>query len=233
MNERSTYFLIATTSILVCLTILFFSLTSNTSMTSADTTFSKPTIVIDPGHGGEDSGAVNNNILEKDINLAISCYLRDYFVANGFNVIMTRKDDVSLNDKSKKYSKQQDLKNRVEVFNSSKNNVVISIHQNKFTDSKYHGTQIFYSDNNKQNSVLAENLRSSVVNLLQPDNQRECKLSGSEIYILDNTDVPAILIECGFLSNKNEAEKLNRITYQKQLAYSIFLGFLEYYYTNY
>ena len=155
-------------------------------------------------------------------------------MSNGFDVIMTRETDISLhNSEATSHKKHSDLQNRVDIFNSSQSNIVISIHQNKFTEEKYSGTQIFYSSNCDKSSVLAEKVKSSVVPLLQPDNQRECKISGSEIFVLDNARVPAIMVECGFLSNEAEAQKLNNKDYQSQLAYCIFLGFLEYYYTNY
>lgn len=193
----------------------------------------RPTIVIDPGHGGEDGGAItSNNIPEKNINLSISLKLRDLFQSNGFNVIMTRETDTDLSNGDDN-AKRTDINNRVDIFNSSQDNIVISIHQNKFTQSQYNGTQIFYSDNVDDSKNLAECVRQSVVTLLQPDNNRLCKEVGSEIYILDNSQVPSILVECGFLSNEKEAKMLQSDEYQSELAYSIFLGFMEYYYTNY
>lgn len=193
----------------------------------------RPTIVIDPGHGGEDGGAItSNNIPEKNINLSISLKLRDLFQSNGFNVIMTRETDTDLSN-GDDHAKRTDINNRVDIFNSSQDNIVISIHQNKFTQSQYNGTQIFYSDNVDDSKNLAECVRQSVVTLLQPDNTRLCKEVGSEIYILDNSQVPSILVECGFLSNEKEAKMLQSDEYQSELAYSIFLGFMEYYYTNY
>lgn len=193
----------------------------------------RPTIVIDPGHGGEDGGAItSNNIPEKNINLSISLKLRDLFQSNGFNVIMTRETDTDLSNGDDN-AKRTDINNRVDIFNSSQDNIVISIHQNKFTQSQYNGTQIFYSDNVDDSKNLAECVRQSVVTLLQPDNTRLCKEVGSEIYILDNSQVPSILVECGFLSNEKEAKMLQSDEYQSELAYSIFLGFMEYYYTNY
>ncbi len=193
----------------------------------------RPTIVIDPGHGGEDGGAItSNNIPEKNINLTISLKLRDLFQSNGFNVIMTRETDTDLSNGDDN-AKRTDINNRVDIFNSSQDNIVISVHQNKFTQSQYNGTQIFYSDNVDDSKNLAECVRQSVVTLLQPDNTRLCKEVGSEIYILDNSQVPSILVECGFLSNEKEAKMLQSDEYQSELAYSIFLGFMEYYYTNY
>ena len=235
MNKKQLYSLTITTGLLVVFIAFCFSFTGRTVKTSKSNVASMPTIIIDPGHGGEDGGAsVGEDILEKDINLAISLKLRDYLLLNGFDVIMTRDSDTAIYDKELDGSKKRsDLNNRVELFNSSNNNIVVSIHQNKFVDSKYYGTQIFYSDNNDSNNLLAENIRNSVVSLLQPDNNRECKLTGSEIYILDNTTVPAVLVECGFLSNEAEAAMLITKEYQNKIAYTICLGIMEYYYTNY
>lgn len=223
--------------LLICISLTIFHLiaiSETVIVSSSEITTFKPNIVIDAGHGGEDSGAtVNDEILEKDINLNIALKLRDIFRCNGFDVTLTRDADFSLTKDAKSNNKKIDLQNRVKLFNSSPDNIVISIHQNEFSEAKYSGTQIFYSENNKENEVFAECIRQSVVNLLQPDNKRLCKCVDSEIYILKNTNVPAILIECGFLSNPNEAQKLINDAYQRELAYSIFLGFIEYYYKNY
>ncbi|MBQ7134182.1 MAG: N-acetylmuramoyl-L-alanine amidase [Ruminococcus sp.] len=222
-------------SLIIVTTIVFSVITHKADTVSAENDEFKPTIVIDAGHGGEDGGAVSgDNILEKNINLQISNKLKQLFISNGFDVVMTRETDIAIYDedstKSKKFS---DLSNRVEIFNSSVNNVVISIHQNKFTDERYFGTQVFYSANNTLSEKLAECVRVSVTSLLQKDNSRQCKKAGSDIFVLDNAEVPAIMVECGFLSNKNETQKLIDDTYQNELTYCIFLGFLEFYNINY
>lgn len=189
-----------------------------------------PTIIIDAGHGGDDGGATANGIVEKNINLSISKVLSDIFTSNGYNVIMTRTDDKSINTDGTtlREKKVSDMKNRLEIYNSDENNIVISIHQNKFQQEKYSGTQIFYSTNNENSKVLAESIRNSVVNLLQPENTRECKKATKEIYLLYNAKIPAVIVECGFISNYSEAEKLKTDSYQKQLAFSIYLGVLDY-----
>lgn len=193
-----------------------------------------PTIIIDAGHGGDDGGATANGIVEKNINLSISKVLSDIFTSNGYNVIMTRTDDKSINTDGTtlREKKVSDMKNRLEIYNSDENNIVISIHQNKFQQEKYSGTQIFYSTNNENSKVLAESIRNSVVNLLQPENTRECKKATKEIYLLYNAKIPAVIVECGFISNYSEAEKLKTESYQKQLAFSIYLGVLDYINSN-
>ena len=169
----------------------------------------KPTIIIDAGHGGEDGGAVSvTGTLEKDLNLKIAEKLNSFLMSAGYNTKMTRQSDELVLSDSDKYSKHLDLKNRADVFNSSQNNIAISIHQNKFTQNQYYGTQIFYSANNPKSEMLAKNIKNSVVTLLQNENTRECKKAGSEILILNNSTVPTVLVECGFLSNEAEAKLL-------------------------
>ncbi len=233
MNKRVYYSFVISIIIISVFTILFFCISNQTIEASADISEFQPTIVIDPGHGGEDGGAsADNNVLEKNINLDISIKLKRFLQANGFDVVMTRESDTAIyDDQSSK--KRSDLQNRVNIFNSSSDNIVISIHQNKFNQSKYYGTQIFYSTNDKHSKNLAESIKYSVTKLLQPDNERECKEFGSEIYILKNAQVPAVLVECGFLSNSAEANKLQDEEYQNQLSFAIYLGFMEYYNTNY
>ncbi len=189
----------------------------------------KPTIIIDAGHGGEDGGAVSvTGALEKDINLQIAEKLNAFLLSAGYSTKITRENDALVLSDSDSYSKHLDLQNRVDIFNSSQNNIAISIHQNKFTEGQYYGTQIFYSTNNKKSEILAENIRNSVVTLLQNNNTRECKKAGSEILVLNNSTVPTVLVECGFLSNEAEAKLLENEEYQNKIAYSIFLGILEF-----
>lgn len=202
---------------------------------SSESIKSMPTIVIDAGHGGEDGGAVNESgVLEKDINLSIANDTSALFYLLGFDVTQTRKTDVALDNGEDTIRKRKvsDMKKRLEIFNSSKENTIISIHQNKFSESKYHGTQIFYSPNNPKSKQLADSIKYSVKGLLQPDNERECKKADSGIYLLKNTNNPAVIVECGFISNGEECKNLLDSQYQKQMAFSITAGFLSYYNTD-
>lgn len=206
----------------------FFDIGSTAQPVSAQP---QKTIVIDAGHGGEDGGATANGVSEKDVNLDIALKLRDLLTLSGYNVVMTRETDTSIYDASAQTiseKKVSDLHNRLSIINSSEDNILISIHQNKFEQSQYSGAQIFYSDNNTQSSVLAESIRKSITGFLQPDNKRELKVGGSNIYILDKATVPAVIVECGFLSNPDEAEKLSDDRYRTQMAFAIYCGFLEY-----
>ena len=202
---------------------------------SSENVKSMPPIVIDAGQGGEDGGAVSESgVLEKDINLSIANDTYALFYLLGFDVKQTRKTDIALDNGEDTIRKRKvsDMKKRLEIFNSSKENTIISIHQNKFSESKYHGTQIFYSPNNPKSKQLADSIKYSVKGLLQPDNERECKKADSGIYLLKNTNNPAVIVECGFISNGEECKNLLDSQYQKQMAYSITAGFLSYYNTD-
>ncbi len=236
MKSRKLFYVFIVSNLLIVFVLIMINSASEINMTSSlQQNRIAPTLIIDAGHGGEDGGAVSDSgVLEKDVNLVIANDTADLLTILGFDIIKTRSEDISLaNDETTiRLRKVADMKKRLEIFNSSENNVILSIHQNKFTDSKYFGTQIFYSPNNRNSEILAKNIKFTVKQLLQPENERECKKVGSEIYLLKNTYNPAVIVECGFLSNNNECQKLTDNIYQKQMAYSIVCGFLEYYNTN-
>lgn len=189
------------------------------------------TVVIDAGHGGEDGGATGKSgTIEKGINLAIAKDLQDLLLASGYRVVMTRTtdDDISDDLDTIRQRKTSDLHNRLKVVESQENCILVSIHQNKFPQSQYHGTQIFYSGNTAESKTLAESIRARVVDLLQNDNDRTTKAATSSIYLLWNAKVPAVLVECGFLSNPEEEQRLQDSTYQKQMAFAICCGVLDY-----
>lgn len=215
--------------------LMIFAASNIKVSVSSESVKSMPTVVIDSGHGGEDGGAVSESgVLEKDINLSIANDTAALFYLLGFDVTQTRTTDIALDSGEDTIRKRKvsDMKKRLEIFNSSKENTIISIHQNKFSESKYHGTQIFYSPNNSKSKQLADSIKYSVKGLLQPDNERECKKADSGIYLLKNTNNPAVVVECGFISNQEECKNLLDSQYQKQMAYSITAGFLSYYNTE-
>lgn len=227
-----TIYLIILAVLLISFCIVMFSAFSNiTAHTSADIDDDRITVIIDAGHGGEDGGAEVDGVLEKDINLSIADKLADTLRLCGVHVTEIRDEDISVYDDSAqtlREKKVSDLKHRVEIVNGSENNILVSIHQNKFDNSAYSGAQVFYSSNNDKSRVLAESIRNSVVSLLQNDNTRELKPANSDIYLLDNATVPAVIVECGFLSNDEERAKLLDSGYQSEMAYSIAMGVLEY-----
>lgn len=192
----------------------------------------KNTIIIDAGHGGPDGGAVSGNIIEKDINLAISLKLQSICKASGFNVVMIREDDSSIyspGSDTLRQKKVTDIHNRLKLSDDNPTAPFISIHQNKFSQPQYSGAQTFYSKNNSDSKVLADLIQKSVKKMIQPQNERAIKPAGKNLYILYHAKAPAVMVECGFISNAQEAKKLQNDNYQGQMAFSIFCGILNYY----
>lgn len=204
----------------------------STSKTSASSS-NLPIIIIDPGHGGFDGGAVaNDGTLEKDINLSISKYLEEFLIVFGLKTLMIRDIDTSVEDeglKSVRERKSSDLHNRMKIMENTDNSIFVSIHQNKFSVEKYSGTQVFYSPKtSEESSALAQCIQECVVGTLQPDNTRQIKECGTSVYLMYNAVKPAVLVECGFLSNNEEKEKLKSSDYQKKIAFCIAIGIQNY-----
>jgi N-acetylmuramoyl-L-alanine amidase len=186
------------------------------------------TVVIDSGHGGTDPGkATSDGTLEKDLNLAIALKLQKYLEAADITVIMTRVSDDGLYDASSKNKKVQDMQNRVAIMNDESVNLVVSIHQNSYSDPRVKGAQVFYYGTSTDGSKLADVLQNRLVADLDPENHRKPKANNS-YYLLKKTTRPTVIVECGFLSNPAEAEKLKSETYQDALAWSLHMGILEY-----
>lgn len=187
----------------------------------------KPVIVIDAGHGGADGGGVSvGGVPEKGMNLDIATGLCDMMRIMGYEVIMTRTEDISIHDEGVEGLKEQklsDMKNRLELFNTP-DAVCISVHQNRFTDPKYSGAQMFYYKENAEAARLAESLRARIRGNLQPDNERETKAMDDELYLLCNCDNPAVMSECGFISNPQEAALLEQEPYRRQVAFTLMCG---------
>ncbi len=204
---------------------------NNYKMALATSTPSK-TVVLDAGHGGFDGGAVaDDGTLEKDINLSITLKLKAFLKQGGFNVITIRETDTGIeNDTSQTIAKRKvsDMKKRLEIINSNPDALFVSIHLNKFTTSSVKGAQVFYSNNREESETLAEAVQKSVKSLLQPENKRTIKSADRSIYLLKNAKIPAVIIECGFLSNQKELLLLKTDEYQKQMAFSIYCGILDY-----
>ena len=192
-----------------------------------------PTIIIDAGHGGEDGGAVvQNYIVEKDINLAIAQKTNELLSLLGFQTYMVRDSDKLIYDsdsKTQRQKKNSDLRNRLSLMNKFENCIYISIHQNKFDDDKVWGAQTFYSPNDENSPILAEFVQSSIISLIQPNNKRVIKKTGTNVFVIYNATKPAIMVECGFMSNNEELLKLKDNNYQNQMSFSISNGILNYY----
>jgi N-acetylmuramoyl-L-alanine amidase len=194
-----------------------------------------PLIVIDPGHGGRDGGAIGGNgaVIEKDLNLDIAKTLASLLRISGYEVVMTRNEDIMLVDPAVTSSKKaSDLAARLKIAQSYENAIFISIHMNAFPDSKYSGLQVYYSKNHGGSLDLARNIQDSS-RLLDPSNGRKIKASGESIYLLHKLNCPAVLIECGFLSNEAECAKLSDNEYRDQLALTFFDCISDYICKNY
>lgn len=193
----------------------------------------RQTIILDAGHGGFDGGAVApDGTVEKDINLKIALTLKEFLKQGGFEVLMTRESDVSTDDvETDKIAtrKKSDLKNRLGLMKDNPDAIFVSIHLNKFTTSAANGSQVFYCADHNESKVLGECIQSSIVRLLQPENTRVNKQATSSTYLLYNATVPAVLVECGFLSNSAELKRLKDEEYQKKMAFSIFCGITSFY----
>ena len=188
-------------------------------------------IIIDAGHGGEDSGAVGvTGVWEKDLNLQMALQIGADFEEKGYVVVYTRTDDRLLYTEAENIygiRKISDLKNRVKVAEKYPEAILVSVHMNSFGSSKYSGLQVYYSNNNDESRMLADSIQNRVATDIQKDNKRDIK-SGKDMYILENVSNTAVLIECGFLTNEAECKKLSEKEYQKQLSFSIVCGIIEY-----
>ncbi|MBQ5327750.1 MAG: N-acetylmuramoyl-L-alanine amidase [Oscillospiraceae bacterium] len=181
-------------------------------------------ILLDAGHGGEDGGAIGiGGIIEKDINLSITLKTSEFLEFFGYDIEYTRKTDKMTCDeglKTQREKKVSDIKNRLWQIENSHCLCSISIHQNIF-GGNVTGAQVFYSKNNPESKLLAESLQSGISSMLQPENKRVIKESTKDIYILYHTEKPAVLVECGFISNEKEAALLSDENYQNKMAFAI------------
>ena len=194
-----------------------------------------PKVILDAGHGGFDGGAVaHDGTVEKDINLSIAVYTKEILKLNGFDVIMSRETDSGTEENSKDSiasKKRSDLKKRLSLMNDNPNAIFVSVHLNKFTTSAANGAQVFYGcgKNETLSKMLAQSIQQSICAALQPNNKRVIKKGNENSYLLKNATVPAIIVECGFLSNKKELELLKTEDYQRKTAFCIANGIMEFY----
>lgn len=212
-----------TLSVAVIYVLAFSFYRYYTAVSAAQIADAPVTVVIDPGHGGEDGGASTaGGVLESALNLEISLRVRDLLQLLGVNTSMIRETDTAVYTGSCstiREKKVSDIKNRVQMVNAAPNALLVSIHQNFFEQAKYHGAQVFYAktDGSKQ---LAERTQQLLREALDPSNRREVKQSQS-VYLMEHIECTGILIECGFLSNAQEAANLQSEAYQKKLAAAI------------
>lgn len=224
---------IITAFLIILSAMLYLTFMANFSAAEASSMpITQKTVIVDAGHGGDDGGAIGiDGTVEKDINLDIALKLEKILKFYGFNVIMTRTQDVMTCDDgldSLRKRKISDIHNRFELMRKNPDAIFISVHQNKFEDSSQHGTQVFYSGNDERSKELAEAIQTSVTLTLQRKNDRVVKKSGSGIYLLYHAKIPAVLVECGFISNSDEVKKLKNESYRMKLAILIADGLLKY-----
>lgn len=179
-------------------------------------------VVIDSGHGGSDPGKVGvNGAYEKDINLAIAGKLKKILEERGMTVVMTREDENGLAD-----SKSEDMKKRVSIINENKPALAVSIHQNSYSAEEIHGAQVFYYSHSTEGEQAAKIMQNALLSL-DPENTRQAKANDT-YYMLKRTEVPVIIVECGFLSNSQEAALLVTEEYQQKTSEAVAEGILEY-----
>jgi len=185
------------------------------------------TIVIDAGHGGRDDGCSGvNGTKESVINLKISKALKNYLETLGINVILTRSDSNGLYEATADNYKQSDMAKRIEIIEEASPDMVISIHQNSFSDSSQCGAQAFYQEGDERSKAFAESVQSQLISQL-PNARSEANFG--DYYLLKESNVSSVLIECGYLTNSEEEQLLNSTEYQNKVAYSIMCGVVKYF----
>ena len=188
-------------------------------------------IIIDAGHGGEDAGTTGvTGVYEKDLNLEFALIIGQMLIDEGYTVVYTRTTDKMLyndGENIKGMRKLYDLKNRCKIAEGYEDAIFVSIHMNSFGSAKYSGLQVYYSNDNKESISLATSIQNTVREKVQNSNNRQIK-NGRDLYILDNCKATTVLVECGFLSNETECQKLSEKEYQKELSFSIVCGIINY-----
>lgn len=185
-------------------------------------------VCVDPGHGGTDPGKVGiNGQLEKDINLAIAKKLKTYLEASDVTVVLTRDKDMGLYSSGDAHKKMADMRKRCQLIEEVKPDLVISIHQNSYHEEAIRGGQVFYYKTSVRGKKLAQILQERFDYVLGDANKRQAK-ANDNYYLLLHVKEPIIIAECGFLSNREEAEKLETKEYQDRLAWTLHMGIMEY-----
>ena len=185
-------------------------------------------VVIDAGHGGDDPGKVGiNGAWEKDINLQVAERLKLFLEANDIEVVMTRESDEGLYDANASSKKVQDMKRRIELIEETAPVLTVSIHQNSYPEEYVHGAQVFYYTGSQEGRQLAEMIQNQLVEKADPENKRQVKANDS-YYLLKKTSTPIVIVECGFLSNYEEAQKLSSELYQEKVAWAIHMAVMQY-----
>lgn len=221
-----------TAAIAITFVSLALAVDKSVSVFSSSAPEKKPVIIIDAGHGGEDGGTQSaDGVLEKDINLSICKKLEKILTRYGFETVMVRDTDKMIYDEGSstvRSKKSSDLHNRMDIMKKYPDGIFLSIHQNHFSESKYSGAQAFYCRTQGESALLAESIQKSIVGSLQKENTRQIKPCTSDVYLIYNAVTTAVMVECGFMSNTEEAAKLSDNTYQYEMALAISKGLMNY-----
>lgn len=228
MNDYREYCTLFFVILFLFLFISFIDTPTKTVMSSQVESSCFFTVVIDAGHGGFDSGKVGvDGTLEKEVNLSIAKKLEKLLRQADVQVIMIRSDDRGLYEETSDNKKRQDMTNRVELINEANADCVVSIHQNSYPEESVDGAQVFYYTGSRDGESLAALIQQSLISRADPSNHRIQK-SNNSYYLLKNAASPMVIVECGFLSNRNESKKLVDDAYQQKLAWAIHMGILQY-----
>lgn len=214
----------------VCLVLSAFILARQGAiLVLSEETFSDSVcIVVDAGHGGSDPGKVGvNGALEKDINLALALKLKELLENKEIEVVLTRDSDTGLYPADASNKKAADMQNRCKIITDAKPAFTVSLHQNSYVTPDIKGAQVFYYGQSQQGKELAEIIQSSLIANVAPENTRTAKANES-YYLLKKTPTPTVIVECGFLSNPEEADLLLDSGYQDKLVRAVYMGVLEY-----
>lgn len=222
----------------IVIAILIYSLSSNTfsrTQLASSTPVSNHTIILDAGHGSPDGGATGSDgSIESDLNLDIVLKLQNLLESSNCTVILTRSDENGIYESDSntiREKKISDMKNRVNIANNSNAEMFVSVHMNKLEQTQYSGWQTFYKNQDENSKKIAERIQLSLNSFLKKENTRSIK-SISGIYLTKNVQIPLVLVECGFLSNAEENKLLQTDSYQNELAWSIYIGIMDYLNSN-
>ncbi len=236
MNVYKKLIYISLTLAVFCLFCMIYITNQDNAFQVISTGDTAPLWIIDAGHGGEDGGAIAiDGTYEKDINLQIALQLQTLSALFGIDNIMIRTTDTDLADKSLntiRKRKISDIKARMDIMNTYPQAVYIGIHQNQYTDASASGLQVFYSNNTDAADDIAQSIQNYTSSTLQPDNTRKAKAAGKDIYLLYHAKLPAVMVECGFISNEAECKLLQQSDYGTKISLCITAGLIRYYNTE-
>lgn len=232
LNKQKIIFI----TMVIVLSIFFYdegeSIKEKHDILASSTPISNHTIILDAGHGAPDGGAVGQDgSIESDLNLKVVLKLQKLLESSNCTVLLTRSDENGIYETTADTIREQkvsDMKNRVNIANNSNAEMLISIHMNKLPQTKYSGWQTFYKNKDDTSKTIAENIQTSLNYFIKKENSRTIK-SISGIYLTKNVDIPLVIVECGFLSNEEENKLLQTEEYQKELAWSIYIGIMDYF----